>query len=75
MIRSYVAMQEMRPKTCPVAIPEKTGEQVFPVRHTLSDKRNLCPIKVDGENAKDGGFKTGIMYIERFRWEAFHINY
>lgn len=58
MIRSYVAMQEMAGKKCPVAIQEKTGEQVFFPSETLSDKETYVTLKWVGENVKNGGFKT-----------------
>jgi flagellar hook assembly protein FlgD len=56
-IRNFVNMQTMANHKCPLAIKEHTGEQVYVIEKTESDKETYLTMKWDGENVKTGGFK------------------
>jgi hypothetical protein len=57
-MRHYVAMQEMASQKCSKIVTEKTGEQVYFVSDTKTDKETYVTLIWEGENAKKGGFKT-----------------
>ena len=52
MIRTYAAMQGMANKKCPLAIKQKTGEQVYFPSDTKSDKDTYITLIWEGENEK-----------------------
>ncbi len=57
-MRNYVAMQQMATDKCTKLVTEKTGEQVYFVTDTKTDKETYVTLIWEGENAKKGGFKT-----------------
>ncbi|MFI3219735.1 MAG: hypothetical protein QX189_11540 [Methylococcales bacterium] len=57
-MRNYVAMQQMATDKCTKMVTEKTGEQVYFVTDTKTDKETYVTLIWEGENAKKGGFKT-----------------
>ena len=52
MIRTYAAMQNMANKKCPLAIKQKTGEQVYFPSDTKSDRDTYITLIWEGENEK-----------------------
>ena len=55
MIRIYAAIQDMANEKCPVAIKQKTGEQVYFPSDTKSDRDTYITLTWKGESGK---FKT-----------------
>jgi hypothetical protein len=58
MVRNVFNLQTMATEQCPLAIKEKTGEQVYFPSSTESDKETYITLKWTGENTQKGGFKT-----------------